>query len=234
MITLYQFTPSCGLPNLSAFCMKVEVYLRMAGLPYRTAVVDLRKAPKGKAPYINDNGRIIADSGFIIDYLKAHYGDSLDEWLSPEQRASALALQRMMEEHLYWALVHCRWLDDDNWQMVKRGLFGDLPVPLRWFIPALARQQIKKELWGHGMGRHSREEIHALGKRDITALADFLGNKPYFLGDQPCSLDATAYAFLANTVWAPFPSPLRDEAQSYPQIDAYCQRMKARYFSTPA
>jgi len=34
MIKLYQFHPAWGLPNPSPFCMKVETYLRMAGLPY--------------------------------------------------------------------------------------------------------------------------------------------------------------------------------------------------------
>jgi len=230
MITLYQFPPACGLPNISPFCMKVEVYLRMARLPYQTAIVSMRKAPKGKAPYIEDNGRILADSGFIIDYLKATYGDSLDAWLSAEQRATAHALRRMMEENLYWAVLYSRWFEDRNWEKVRKVFFGGLPVPLRSFIPFLVRANMKKALWGHGIGRHRREEIYALGRSDITALAEFLGTKAYFLGDSPCSLDATAYAFLANLLWVPFPSPLQEHAQGYPHLETYCQRMKARYF----
>ena len=34
MIKLYQFPPAFGLPNASPFCMKLETYLRMAGLPF--------------------------------------------------------------------------------------------------------------------------------------------------------------------------------------------------------
>jgi hypothetical protein len=33
----------------------------------------------------------MADSTFIIEYLKATYGDKHDAWLSTEQRAVALA-----------------------------------------------------------------------------------------------------------------------------------------------
>src|SRR3990172_181027 len=196
MITLYQFPPACGLPNISPFCMKVEVYLRMARLPYQTAIVSMRKAPKGKAPHIEDNGRILAESGFIIDYLKATYGDSLDAWLSAEQRATAHALRRMMEENMYWAVLYSRWFEDRNWEKVRKVFFGGLPVPLRSFIPFLVRANMKKALWGHGIGRHRREEIYALGRSDITALAEFLGTKAYFLVDRPRSLHATAYAFL--------------------------------------
>jgi hypothetical protein len=38
LITLHQFAPAFGLPNASPFCMKLETYLRMAGLPCETAV----------------------------------------------------------------------------------------------------------------------------------------------------------------------------------------------------
>ncbi len=35
MIKLFQFAPAFGLPNASPFCMKLETYLRMAGLPFQ-------------------------------------------------------------------------------------------------------------------------------------------------------------------------------------------------------
>jgi glutathione S-transferase len=88
-----------------------------------------------------------------------------------------------------------------------------------------------QELNGHGMGRHSCMEILALGCRDITALADFLGDKTYLMGEQPCTLDAVAYAFLANLLWAPVESVLKQHAQKYPQLKRYCQHMKSRYYA---
>lgn len=231
MIKLYQFRPAFGLPNPSPFCMKVETYLRMTGLPFETVNgVDPRKAPKGKAPCIKDGGRVIGDSGFIIEYLKATYGDPLDGWLSVEQRAIAHAFRKMMEENLYWALLYSRWFEPEGWAKVREIFFGDLPAPARWFVPLLARRGIKQELWGHGMGRHSREEIYQLGQRDIDALGDFLGAKVYFMGEQPCSLDAVAYSFLANLLWAPLDSPPKQRAASHPQLEAYCRRMKERYY----
>lgn len=233
MITLYQYEPAMGLPNASPFCMKLETWLRMAQLPYEApppALRDLGRAPKGKMPYIVDGGKTLADSTFIIDDLKATYGDRLDAWLTGEQRAVALAFQRLMEENLYWAVVHTRWMEPTGWAQTRAAFFGNMPVPLKWIIPSLARRGLRQQLRGHGMGRHSEEEIHAIGQRDITALADFLGNKPYFLGDQPCTLDATAYAFLANLLWVPVESALKLHAQQYPQLQAYSQRMRDRYY----
>ena len=135
-----------------------------------------------------------------------------------------------MEENLYWAVVHTRWIEPQGWALTRGAFFGTLPLLLRWIIPPMARRALLKEMQGHGMGRHSEEDIHAIGRRDITALADFLENKRYFLGDAPCSLDATAYAFLANLLWVPIGSALQRHAQQYPQLQAYCERMRHQYY----
>ncbi len=87
MIKVHQFEPAFGLPNASPFCMKLETYLRMTGIAYELSPPDMRdlgKAPKGKLPFIEDNGKIIADSTFIIDHLKTTHGDTLDSWLSAQ------------------------------------------------------------------------------------------------------------------------------------------------------
>ena len=62
MVTLYTFGPGFGLPDPSPFVMKAEILLKMAGLPFRTDTTGFRKAPKGKLPYIEDDGERIADS----------------------------------------------------------------------------------------------------------------------------------------------------------------------------
>lgn len=231
MIRLYQFRPAFGLPNASPFCMKVETYLRMAGLAYECPRgADLRKSPKGKMPYIEDGGVVVTDSTFIVDYLKRKYGDPLDAHLGAAERAAALACQRMLEENTYWVVLYFRWIDAAGWALTREAFFGWMKPPLRWIVPGVARRIVRGELRGHGMGRHSRNEIVAIGIKDLTAAADLLGDKPYFMGAQPSALDATAYAFLANVLWVPVESPLKAHARQYPQLEAYCRRMKARYY----
>jgi glutathione S-transferase len=193
-------------------------------------MTDMRKAPLGKMPYIVDEGRVVSDSTFIIDYLKATYGDKLDGWLTKEQHAVALAFQRLLEENLYWAVVYTRWIEPAGWELTRASFFANLPAALKAIIPPIARRGIRQELHGHGMGRHSPQDIYAIGKRDITAVADFLDGKPYIMGDAPCTLDASAYAFLANLLWVPIKSPLKQHAQQYQQLEAYCQRMRSQYY----
>ena len=235
MITLFQFRPVWGLPNASPFCMKLETYLRMVSLPYQVAKnADVRKAPKKKLPFIDDDGKVIADSGFIIDYLRATYGDPLDQALTPTEQAQALAMRRLFEEHLYWTMVYDRWIDPQHWPATRRAFFGFLPLAVRSVIATLVRRMTRKKLAGHGMGLHSAAEIEQLGKADLSAASAFLGNKAYFMGEQPTSLDATAYAFLANATRAPFNSPLTLHARSLANVVSYCDRMQQRYFNAPA
>ena len=66
MIILYTFGPYFDLPDPSPFVMKAEVLLKMADLPYETDTGGFNKAPKGKLPYISDDGEIVADSTFIL------------------------------------------------------------------------------------------------------------------------------------------------------------------------
>ena len=232
MIKVFQFAPAFCLPNASPFCMKLETYLRMCALPFELVNSgDVMKAPKRKLPYIDDGGTVVADTAFIIEYLKQRYGDPLDAARSPLQRAQATAFQRLFEENLYWAVVHTRWVEDAGWAQTREAFFADMPPPLRWFVPTLARRGLRAEMRGQGMGRHSMAQTHAIGCRDVTAVADYLADKPFMLGESPSSIDATAHAFLANLLWAPVASPIKAQAQARPTLEAYCQRMKSRYFA---
>lgn len=231
MISLYQFPPAFGLPNASPFCMKLELYLRMAGLPYRNRyTLELHKAPKGKLPWIEDDGTQVADSGLIIDHLQHKYGDPLDGELTSRQDAEALAIRRLLEEHLYWTVLHARWITEAGWAMTRPAFFGVMPWPLRAIVPRLARRGIRNELHGHGMGRHAPAQIEALGVADVDALAALLGDQAFFLGAKATSIDAVAAAFLANILMVPLETPIKAAAAGHANLVAYCRRMADRYF----
>jgi glutathione S-transferase len=66
--------------------------------------------------------------------------------------------------------------------------------------------------------------------RDLRALESTLGQKPYFMGDQPTSIDATAYAFLANILLAPVPSETREQLRALPGLVSYVARMRKTVF----
>jgi glutathione S-transferase len=230
MITLHQFSPHWGF-NSSPFCLKLETYLRMADLPYTVVAEDmLDKAPKGKMPYIDDAGEKVGDSNLIIEYLTAKYGDRTDAQLSPADRAISLAMRRLIDENLYWCLVYSRWVNLENWQITRSMYFSNMPPVVKQIVPGLLRKNVIKSLKGHGMGNHSAAEIDAIGQRDLLALANFLGAKPFFFGDQPTILDAAAYGIVRNLIEVPYRAPLNQQAKQLDNLVAFTDRMTARFY----
>jgi glutathione S-transferase len=230
MITLYGFGPAFGLPDPSPFVTKAEILLKMAGPAYVVETGGLSKAPKGKLPYIVDDGETIADSTFIRWHLENKYNIDFDRGLSLEQRAVAWAFEKMLEDNLYWAVVHDRWMDDANFDVGPRNFFGAVPAPVRPFVVVMIRRQVRRFLYGQGMGRHSREEITSLATRSIDATANFLGTKPYMMGAEPTGLDATAFAFIAGVLCPVFETPARIAAERHDNLKSYVERMMARFY----
>lgn len=230
MITLQCFGPAFGLPDPSPFVTKAEVLLKMAGLPYTVDTGGLGKAPKGKLPYIVDDGEVIADSTFIRWHLEKKYRIDFDRGLNAEQRAIAWAFEKMLEEHLYWAVVHARWVDDVNFDKGPRNFFRKIPAPIRPFLVPMIRRQVRRALHGQGIGRHSPEEIVALGTRSIDATAVFLAAKPFMMGAEPSGLDATAFAFIAGALCPLFETKLRAAAERHDNLRRYVGRMTIRFY----
>jgi glutathione S-transferase len=233
MITLYQFARSWSIPNQSQFSVKVETYLRMAKLPYEMVATLPFKAPLGKLPYIEDNGKRvrIADSRLILRYLESTYGVALDAKLDAEAKSVAKAFQRLIEEHLYWASMYARWrYTEKNWQITKQAIFSVLPPIVRDLGAMAYYRRIGSQILGHGISRLTPDHVFELGGEDLDALAQFLADKPYFMGDAPTSLDATAYGFLVNIVGCPVESPLKERAMKHSNILEYCRRMQTEYF----
>ncbi|HHL42663.1 MAG TPA: glutathione S-transferase family protein [Hellea balneolensis] len=231
MIEFYKFPSKFGMRDASPFVLKLETYLRLAGLDYKTTeLADPRKAPKGKLPFIKDGERTIADSSLVILYLKDKYGDPLGAPFTPAQHGIGHGIKTMLEEHTYWALVYSRWIEEDAQKLVRDAWFGTIPAPIRGLIFGKIIRDMKKGMFAHGIGRHTREEIYAFGVADVKAFENVLGDKPFLLGDQPSEYDATGYGFLSNMTAEVFASPMRDYIESSPSLLAYIDRVGQKAF----
>jgi len=230
VITLYAFGPAFGLPDPSPFVTKAEMLLKLARLAYRVDTGGFRKAPTGKLPYIDDDGTIVADSSFIRLHLERKHGIDFDAGLTAERRAVAWAIEKMCEDHLYWAVVRDRWIDDANFAAGPAKFFEKVPAPVRPLVVAVIRRKVRSGLKAHGLGRHTPEEIAELARRDIDALAAVLGEKPYLMGDKPCGADATAFAFAAGLLCPIFEAPSRRAAEEHPNLFAYRDRMMGEFY----
>jgi len=230
-LKVYHLPGMWGLKSVSPFCLKVDAFLRMTSIPHASVTASTPfGAPKRKAPWIEHEGRTLGDSTFIIAYLIDRFGVDPDAGLSADQRGRAVAIQRLVEENLYWVMVFDRWVRDENWPVLKQSVLGQVPSAVRRVVAPIARRGVKRQLVGHGMGLHSPEEIEAIARRDLEALAGMLGDRDWFLGDTPTLVDATVFSLLANIRYVAFESPMKAMIDNHPNLAGHVDRFRARFY----
>ena len=227
MLTLYTFPTAFGLRNVSPFCLKVEMALHHLEIDYE--IMELSnpsKGPKGKLPFIQVNGEIIADSELILDYLDKRSDGKLYGNLSGEQIAQGFAYVRLAEDHLYWMIVASRWLDDSWWPNVVQGFFGSLPFPLRQLVPMIARKRIRKTYQLHGLGLHTMEQQKEFARKDLHALNEAVKGKSYLLGDDISVFDFAIASMLAGALDNKPATWLTAIAENFAPLREYTERVQ--------
>jgi glutathione S-transferase len=231
MIRLFGFGPAFGLPDPSPFVTKAEILLKMAGLPYEKARGDFKTNPKGKIPYLLDEGQVVGDSTLIRFHLEQKYGFDFDAGASKSDIGAAWAIEKLCEDHIYWAVVKQRWMDDGNFSRGPAVFFKGIPGLIRPLITGLIGRKVRRNLHGQGFGRYSEAEGQAIIARAYAHIADYLEGRDYLGGAQPCGADATLFAFMISglvpKIFEGYPTT---EIRKHPAIAAYVARMQARYY----
>jgi isoprene-epoxide---glutathione S-transferase len=244
-IKLYGYIPAWGLPCISPYVTKVANYCTMTGVDYEMAMQDLtaldKDSPNGKLPRIeDDDGKIVWDSTRIVEHLAAKHGHTIDDGLSAADKSAGVAFQRLVEENLYWSgVIQPRWREDSGWHtyipyILAQGdksydeVWASLDDGTRGFLDDF-RLRILKGFDGQGMGRRSAEEVVSFYRDDIDALSNFLGDKPFFLGDEPRTVDASIYSSLRHVIDQPQIWAGSDYAKGKPNLMAYITRMRDRF-----
>ena len=228
--------PGWGVPCVSPFVTKTLYYLKMADISFVTERQNLQTlhadAPYAKLPYIIDSdGTKVADSTEIIRYLKQTRGDKLDSTATVSEQSVMHAWNCLIDEHLYWAaVIEPRYGNDGNFDLYRSCLVGMDPVPAEVNVVLdQFRALIKQALVGHGLGRMSAKAVYERGMQDVDAIVGFLGNRKFFVGNEPRSIDAVLVSMLKHVMYVPFEFPIKDYALSQRTLVDYCQRMDDQF-----
>jgi glutathione S-transferase len=225
MLKLITFPAAFNEPSASPFCVKAMCLLQVSGVNWTPKYTsDPRKTPNGKLPILIDAGTTIADSDAIRDHLEKTFKTDFDKGLTTEQRAVSRAIIRMVEEHLYFALVSDRWLDDGNWAHVKKEFFVGIPALMHGFISTMIRNKTRAQVTAQGMARHSAKEQVARAAKDIAAIKTLLGDKPFLFGDAPTAADISVVPILRAIAKIPTRTDLRDLITKDQVLMAYLDR----------
>ena len=121
-------------------------------------------------------------------------------------------------------------MDDDNFARGPANFFKPVPAPLRPLICAMIRRKVRRNLDGHGIGRHSQAERMVLAARSLDAIVGILGERDYLGGDAPAGSDAALGAFMLAGLCPLFDSRFRDLIEARPSLAAYATRISERFF----
>ncbi|MEL6857697.1 MAG: glutathione S-transferase family protein [Pseudomonadota bacterium] len=231
MIKLTVYPAAFDEPTASPFCMKSICMLKAAELPFEVVETgDPRKAPNGKLPFIDVDGQQIPDSEQIRSFIEASADVDFDEGLTEHQRGVSRAIIRMVEEHIYFAIVADRWGEDDNWEYVREAFFSDIPKIIRGFVTGYIRKQAFAQVNGQGMGLHSKEDRFDRVRRDVIAIREILGDKSFLFGDKASAADFSTVPMLRAAIVTPVEKPLGRFMKQDKTLMAYVARFMAQYY----
>ncbi|XP_046377283.2 failed axon connections homolog [Haliotis rufescens] len=223
-VILHQIGRGPYAPSLSPYIVKLETYLRMAKIPYQVSH-GMTPSPKGKWPWIEYNGEVVADSELCIDFLNKKFSINLNNHLTPFERAVALTARITMEEHAILCHAMFRYVYDPEVAVIRKAFnIGKL---LLWIYKRKARAA----LYTAGIGRHTKEEVALFLERDLQAVSDILGQKKFLMGDKPCEADCAVFGQLSQLHWHAVGNELETILKDkFPSLAAYCERVKAAYW----
>ncbi len=230
VVVVHQFNKGLTCPSPSPFPIKLETFLRIAGIKYENDH-EYWRSKKGKSPWITVNGTDVADSQLIIEYLKKNLKKDINSHLSVEDAALSRAFQVTVDERFYWCVAIDRYVFDKGAHFHNVVYFG---IP-KFLFKALMKFEfvpgMKKMAHGHGIGRHSVDEIKKIALDDIRAFGNYLGTKSYLFGDAPTEADCSLFGMLCMVIYCvPEDNFMKVEVENHPNLVQFTERMKEQYW----
>ncbi|VDO41581.1 unnamed protein product [Onchocerca flexuosa] len=129
LVYLYQFPRMKYVPTMSAFCLKMETWLRMADIQYENICSWSVRSLEGTLPFLEYNGKEYPDSALAIRDMTAIFSkESMENHLNDEQKATARAFEAMAENSLEMANIYFRLVEyiDEAIEQLPDNAFGML------------------------------------------------------------------------------------------------------------
>jgi glutathione S-transferase len=195
------------------------------------------RSKKGQMPFVEVNGKEVADSNFVIRDLGLQFHKDLEAHLSQTDKALARAFHALIEDKLFWVMLYERTehMKEVFGEEVHGKGMPSWSLPMRLSKSLIAWRigsQQKQRLFMQGTGRQTLVEAVEMGKEDLKSVSDFLGSKKFFLGDKPTALDATAFGHLGQIYFLPLETELKKWMETEcGNVVKFLNRIKEAYWS---
>lgn len=188
-VILFQYGGRGRLPSLSPPCLKVDLALKILGVPHR--VVDLhspgavkRHSPTGRVPAIEFRGEMTAESILVMDRLQEFFPDGCLWARDAASRARDRAWDCFATDTLYWLGFYQRWLVPSVRDGMLDGFLGQGFSLKKAGMRLFARTVLRRRARGQGVGLRSPEDVRDAYLRGLSMIEDALEGGPFLHGAQ--------------------------------------------------
>ncbi|XP_032686554.1 metaxin-1 isoform X3 [Odontomachus brunneus] len=224
-----------GLPSINIECLQVLAYAKFNGVPLKVNLTSNPfKTPNGRLPLLRAGINTLDTVKDILPFFKAkHNSDCI---LTDNQYADVMAYDALLKEKLNPALQYIWWIDKKNLdELVRPWYCKALPFPLNFYYPSKFERQAQSLIQSlYPMEDNINiieNEVYVEAQKCLTLLSTRLGDRDFFYGQQPSTVDAIIYSYLAPLLKAPLPNPsLQNHLKACTNLVKYVSRISQRYF----
>ncbi|XP_011866341.1 PREDICTED: metaxin-1 isoform X2 [Vollenhovia emeryi] len=225
-----------GLPSVDVECLQVLAYAKFSGIPLKVNLAsNLFRTPHGRLPLLKAGLRTMDTVKDILPFFRTKHCSS-DCALSDKQCADVMAYDALLKEKLYPAFQFIWWIDKKNLdELVRPWYCKALSFPFNFYYPGKFERQaqaLMQSLYPLEDNINVIEnEVYSEAQKCLTLLSTRLGDKDFFCGQQPSTIDAVVYSYLAPLLKAPLPNPiLQNHLKACTNLVKYVSRISQRYF----
>jgi glutathione S-transferase len=189
--------------RISPFCDKIRRILHYKGVAYEVAEVPpsrtpwvRRKNPAGKLPFIEHDGKVVGDSTNIAHYLEEVFPEPPILPPGARQRALVHLFEDWADESLYFYEMRLRFTLPHNAERWLPELMWKESAAVRALTTPLVPKLIGRQLNSQGLGRKSLDTVLGDLDRHLDALAGWLDDAPWLVGDRLSLADIAVYSQL--------------------------------------
>jgi glutathione S-transferase len=168
----------------------------------------------------------VGDSDMIIGHLTRKYGLALDERLANSQRTTGHLIRRTLDD-LYWVMSYSRWRDPQFWPLFRDEMLKTHSSLSETGMESARKYNFERYRY-QGIGRYEPAEVYARGIADLQAVADAMPASGFLFGDEPTSVDAGVYGFVANVLYFRIETPLKRFVASHAKLVSHCDAIHSR------
>ncbi|VIO95466.1 Metaxin 1 homolog, putative [Brugia malayi] len=230
---LYIWPSDFGLPSVDSRCLQFMACAKFCAAPVSViSACSPWKSHNGEYPMFIDRSNMVEkiyDFDKFADILRRNAQEVvLDSELSTSEKCEFEAYSSLMHRNFYPAELQFLWLDSYNYSAIMQHWYSK-QLPFGYNLYYLEKRRKRAQAYVSACGRNEKQIIHD-AINTVNFLEDRLGNKKYFYGDKPSSIDALIFGYLAPILKLPLPSDrLQQHIMSCPNVVRFIESIISIY-----